>query len=274
MSNTEWQLSGSTAQRYEEYLVPVIFLPWARDLLARANLGPGSDILDLGCGTGIVARTAHAAGHRASGVDINAPMLAVADECCHGLGIEFRQADAANLPYDAGRFDAIFCQQVLQFLPDRAAALGECLRVLRPGGQAIFCTARRIKENPLIASLSAAFARHLGPQAAAAIGAVCSFPDAEETRALFVEAGFDPVEIRTVSLPLHAPDAAAFIEGFLKSTPAAEAIGALPPPLRADLLDAALSGFGAGYDGAALRFPHVANVVVAMRPQASSSASQ
>lgn len=266
MSNTEWQLSGGTAERYEEYLVPVIFTPWAKELLARAELAPDSDILDLGCGTGIVARTAHAAGHRSSGVDINTAMLAVAEDRSKGLEVEYHQADAASLPFDTGRFDAIFCQQVLQFLPDRPAALAECLRVLRPGGKAIFCTARRIEENPLIASQSAAFARFLGPQPAAAIGAVCSFPDAEETRALFFGAGFDPVEIRTVSLPLHTPDAIAFIEGFMKATPAAEAIRALPASERAALLDAALKGFGAGYDGTALNFPHVANVVIAIRP--------
>ena len=75
MSNTAWQLSGGVADHYEAHLVPVVFAPWAQDLLSRASLQPGDRMLDLACGTGIVARTAAKAGVIATGCDINDAML-------------------------------------------------------------------------------------------------------------------------------------------------------------------------------------------------------
>lgn len=128
MSNQEWQLSGSMPGRYEEFLVPVIFIPWARDLLARAGLTDGETLLDLACGTGIVARMAAQAGARVCGADLNRGMLAQAAHLSKGLGVTYRQADAAALPFDSGRFDAVICQQGLQFFPDKPRAVAECFR--------------------------------------------------------------------------------------------------------------------------------------------------
>lgn len=138
MLNTEWQLSGTIAERYEEFLVPVIFVPWARNLLARAALIPDMKLLDLACGTGIVARMASASGVTATGGDINAAMLAVAEKHADGAKLSFCHADAQALPFDDQSFDAVICQQGLQFFPDRRASAMECLRVLKPGGRAIF----------------------------------------------------------------------------------------------------------------------------------------
>lgn len=276
MSNTRWQLSGSIAENYEAFFVPVIFAPWARALLARADLPHGAEVLDLGCGTGIVARTAQAQGLHAAGVDINSAMLAVARSTSEGRAIDYREADATALPFDAGRFDAVICLQVLQFLPDRAAALAECFRVLRPGGQAIFCTARDISENPLIQTQAAGFDIYVGTAAAAAIRAVCGYTDAKATEALFRDAGFDPVTVEHVTIDLVAPDAQAFANGMMAATPAAAAIAALPAPVRDALKQALIEGFGACFDGTGLKFPHSGNVVRAIRParHASSSASQ
>lgn len=265
MLNTEWQLSGSMADRYERYLVPVVFLPWATDLLSRSRLGPGDRLLDLACGTGIVARTAAARGILATGGDINAGMLAMARQCAAGLEVAFEQADAQALPFADACFDAVICQQGFQFFPDRRAALGECHRVLKPGGQAIFCTARALEENPMMQAQVTAFAAVLGEAAAAPIRAVCGFDDAGATRALFAEAGFAPVAVESVALALFARDGRAFVDGLMKSTPVADRIAEMGPAARQDLQDRILAAFGDCFDGRALRFPHSANVVVAER---------
>lgn len=265
MANTEWQLSGNMAERYEEYLVPVIFVPWANDLIARAGLAPGDSLLDLACGTGIVARLATRSGITATGGDINPGMLAVAKERSAGLNATFQSADALDLPFEDESFDAIICQQGLQFFPDKPAAVSECLRVLKPGGGAVFCTARGLEENPLMQAQVAAFSRHFGEDATQAIRAVCGFPDSDKMQALFVDAGFGQVTVETVILDLEAKDGSAFVNGLMMATPVADRIAAMNQIERMTLHDDILRGFGACYDGTALHFPHSANVVSASR---------
>jgi len=265
MINTEWQLSGNIAERYEEFLVPVIFDPWARNLLTRADLKPGNRLLDLACGTGIVARLAAEQGVSVIGGDINPGMLAVAAERAEGLQVVFQQADAQALPFEDGSFDVLICQQGLQFFPDKSVVISECFRVLRPGGRAVFCTARGLDENPLMRSQIAAFGSHLGEDTTVAIRAVCGFTDPDETRSLFEHAGFSPVNIEKVVLDLVAPDGRAFIDGMMKSTPVADRIAAMEHLTRDALREAILQELGACYDGTALHFPHSANVAVAFR---------
>ncbi len=266
MINTEWQLSGNMAERYEEFLVPVIFHPWARDLLRRADVKPGNRLLDLACGTGIVARVAAEQGVSVTGGDINPGMLAVAADRARDLRVAFQLADAQALPFEDESFDALICQQGLQFFPDKPVAISECFRVLRPGGRAVFCTARGLDENPLMRSQVAAFGSHLGNDTTMAIRAVCGFTDQKETQALFERAGFRPVKIERVVLDLVAPDGRAFVDGMMKSTPVADRIAAMDYRARDALREAVLQEFGACYDGTALHFPHSANVAVASRP--------
>ena len=265
MTNAEWQLSGNMAERYEEYLVPVIFAPWANDLIARAGLVSGDSLLDLACGTGIVARLATRSGVMATGGDINPGMLAVAEERSAGLDATFHSADAQDLPFEDESFDAVICQQGLQFFPDKLGALSECLRVIKPGGQAVFCTARGLEENPLMQAQVTAFGRHFGEETTGAIRAVCGFPDPDEMRSVFESAGFGQVAVEKVVLDLEAEDGSAFVNGLMMATPVADRIAAMTPADRTTLHDDILKGFGTCYDGAALRFPHSANVVVASR---------
>ena len=264
MTNTEWQLSGNMAERYEEYLVPVIFMPWANHLIARAGLVPGDSLLDLACGTGIVARLAAQSGVMATGGDINPAMLAVAKERAAGLDASFHSADAQDLPFEDEIFDAVICQQGLQFFPDKPAAMSECFRVIKPGGQAVFCTARGLEENPLMRAQVTAFGRHFGEETTGAIRAVCGFPDPDEMRSVFEGAGFGQVAVEKVVLDLEAEDGPAFVNGLMMATPVADRIAAMTPTDRTALQNDILKGFGTYYDFA-LRFPHSANIVVASR---------
>lgn len=265
MVNTEWQLSGNMAERYEEHLVPVIFAPWAKDLLARSSLNTGDRLLDLACGTGIVSRLAAKNGISAIGGDINSGMLTVATERAVGSEISFQIADAQDLPFEDESFDAVICQQGLQFFPDKAAALSECLRVLKPGGQAIFCTARGLDENPLMQAQVTAFGRCLGEDSTGAIRAVCDFFDPVELRSVFEAVGFVQIEVKKVVLDLVAGDGADFVGGLMKATPVADRIAAMSQVERERLREIMLQEFGDCYDGSALRFPHSANIVVASR---------
>jgi SAM-dependent methyltransferase len=144
-----WQLVDNSAQAYEQYLVPPIMAPFAGDLVA--DIAPGARVLDVACGTGVVARAAAARGAQAIGADLNEQMLEVA----RGSAPEIRwiEADATALPLADDAVDVVLCQQGLQFMPDPAAALAEMRRVLAPGGRLTVSVWRPSETYEILAAL-------------------------------------------------------------------------------------------------------------------------
>src|SRR5262245_11922824 len=121
----EWQLAGNAADRYEEILVPTVFGPWATDLLELADLQPGERVLDVACGTGIVARLAArevGTTGEVTGLDLNAGMLQVARSLLapSGASVTWVEGSALAMPLLDASFDVVLCQQGFQFFPDRA----------------------------------------------------------------------------------------------------------------------------------------------------------
>lgn len=181
---------------FERVLVPAIFEPYARDLVERGRpFGPSDRILDLGCGTGIVARVLRerlGGGARLTGVDINAPMLAKARSLAPD--IEWVEGNAVALPFADRSFEVVLAQQVLQFVPDRAAAIREIRRVLVPGGRIIASTWRARQYQPLFHAAGEIAEKHLGP------GNDKRFSlDAPALRDLF-STGFTDVVLETASI--------------------------------------------------------------------------
>ncbi|WP_172330226.1 class I SAM-dependent methyltransferase [Mangrovicoccus sp. HB161399] len=256
------------AERYQSVLVPVIFEPWARELVRRGAPRPGEDILDLACGTGAVTREAAArrgGGGRLAAADHSAGMLEVArmQAEAQGLQAEWLEADAAALPFGDDAFDVAFCQQALQFFPDRPAALRELHRVLRPGGRAVFCVQRELEANPMLQAQEAALARHAGPEAAAAVRAICGLPDAEEILQLFAGAGFRDVALESVAMELHHPDAREFAAGAMGGMHTGDKLTGIGGERAAQAVDDFLAGLGPCFDGTGMRFPHVSHVIEA-----------
>ncbi len=260
--------SGSFADRYQTVLVPVIFEPWARESIRRAKPKAGEQILDLACGTGVVSR--QLAGIPQSqlsiiGVDHSDQMLGVARSVAkkEGLEIEWIEADAADLPFSDGIFDLAFCQQALQFFPDRAAALQELHRVLKPGGRAVFCVQRELAVNPMLRAQAAAFDSISGGLAGEAVRAICGLSNAEEIRNLFEGAGFSEVQIESVTLSLYHPNARAFAEGAMGGMHTGDKLAGLATTSVRDLVDLFLHELGDCLEGDAMRFPHTSHVVMA-----------
>jgi SAM-dependent methyltransferase len=113
-----WRLEADTSEAYERYLVPALFASWAERLLDLVAVGPGERVLDVACGTGIVARRAAARvgeGGAVTGLDRNPAMLEVARAAAIEVGppIDWRAGDAARLPFPDGVFDVVTCQQGL-----------------------------------------------------------------------------------------------------------------------------------------------------------------
>jgi ubiquinone/menaquinone biosynthesis C-methylase UbiE len=162
-----WQLEEASAEAYERYAVASWSRPLAEQLVGLAAPRDGERVLDVACGTGIVARlSVPRVGERGSvtGVDLNDGMLDVARR---DAAIDWRQGDAEALPLPDEGYDVVLCQQGLQFFPRRGVALAEMRRVLRPGGRLALSVMRPITHNAGWRALADALVRHAGPEAGA-----------------------------------------------------------------------------------------------------------
>ena len=194
---------------YEAAIVPALFRPWAELLLGCAELRPGTSVLDVACGTGIVARVAHerlGGTGEVVGVDISGPMLEVAREI--EPGVEWRVGDAAALPVAAGqRFDRVFCQQGIQFFADRQAAARELERVTGEGGVLLASVWCSTETMPVFDVLQRVAERHVGPIRDQRY----AFGDAGALRRLLSDGGFSDVQVDQTSLVSRFADGAEFV---------------------------------------------------------------
>jgi ubiquinone/menaquinone biosynthesis C-methylase UbiE len=262
------EASTNFAERYETTLVPVIFQPWARELIRRAAPQDGEHILDLACGTGAVTQELIDSGispGSLTGVDMSADMLEVAGNKAdtNGFEAEWIEADAAHLPFTDGRFDLAFCQQALQFFPDRLGALRELHRVMASGGRIAFCVSQELSRNPLLQSQASTLDKHVGAEAGGAVRAICGLSDADEIRELFEGAGFSNIRLDSVSLTLNHPNGRAFAAGAMGGMHTGDKLSQLPESQKEQCINDFLNGFGDCYDGTALKFPHVSHVITA-----------
>jgi SAM-dependent methyltransferase len=116
--------------------------PAAARLVRHAGITPGARVLDVACGTGVVAITAARAGAIVTGLDLTPELLEVARENARigGMTIDWREGDVEQLPFDDGAFDVVTSQFGHMFAPRPEVALAEMLRVLKPGGTIAFST--------------------------------------------------------------------------------------------------------------------------------------
>ena len=225
------------AQHYEHGFVPAIGAPFAADLVAAAALRKGERVLDVACGTGIVARLAAdpvSPGGTVSGLDINPAMLSVARSVAQSSGrsIKWYESSAEAMPLPDASFDVVFCQLGLMFIPDRKAAVREMRRVLAPGGRALVSTAR---PNALFDAMDHAIARHIDPAAAAFVRQVFSLNDPAVLEQLLQGAGFRDARARVVKRTIDLPPARDFLWGYINATPMAAMMAQADPRKVAEL---------------------------------------
>jgi SAM-dependent methyltransferase len=149
-SNIDKVFAGSIPKFYDTYLVPLIFEPYATDLVKRLSSRPLTRILEIAAGTGVVTRALASALPESVAIvatDLNQAMLEYAAASGIGRAIEWREADAMRLPFADCTFDAVVCQFGVMFFPDKPRAFAEARRVLRPGGVFVFSVWDQIEEN-------------------------------------------------------------------------------------------------------------------------------
>jgi ubiquinone/menaquinone biosynthesis C-methylase UbiE len=262
-----WQLTGSAAELYEQYPAQYILGPWTPGLVRRAGLRPGERVLDVACGTGLVARAAAAAvgsTGAVTGLDLNAGMLAVA----RSLGapaaapITWIEGSATAMKLPSASFDVVFCQQGLQFFPDRVAALREMRRVLVSGGRVLVSVWSGM--GPYHTAVADALRRHVGVDAATRFSASRSVPDADELERLFVDVGFRDVAVASCRMTVRLPAVDRFVVSHLASTPVAEAVAAVGADARAALADYVRRELRTYADGEEFVMPDETNIVTAL----------
>jgi ubiquinone/menaquinone biosynthesis C-methylase UbiE len=272
-SHEHWQLDGSAPELYERYLVPAITSIWAADLIDRAGPQPGQSVLDVACGTGIVARLAaeRMATGSVVGLDLNEGMLAVARSApVTGASIQWREGSALSLPFDEMSFDLEFCQLGLQFFPDRPLALREMKRVLVPSGRVALSVYGAIERTPGANAFAIALDRRLGSGASRIKRAEHIFPAANDVGALMAKEGFDAIDLSTVTKRITFPSVLDYVRFQLVATPMASLLNDRDPGERESIISAVASNTYSLLDADMLRddrlsFPQEAHVVVARR---------
>jgi SAM-dependent methyltransferase len=263
-------MKGSGPGAYERHLVPAIFAPWATVLLELARLQPGERVLDAACGTGVVARAAAArvgAAGQVTGVDLNPGMLEVARAVSGEPGhpIAWREGNLEALPFADGEFDAVLCQQGLQFCPDKAAAVAEMRRVLRAGGRLALSVWREIPHVPYILAVTDALADHVSAEASQRMSAPCSFGSRDALRGILSQGGFRDVQIRIDVLPMRVASLEEFLPGQFMASPIAADIGALGERAQVAFFDDIRRRLLPYMDDAGLAVPLEAHSVIASR---------
>lgn len=210
-------------KNYERFFVPVIGRPLAEELVEQANLQAGEKVLDVACGTGIVARLASPkVGDKGSvsGLDANPGMLAVARSLDESIAWYEASAEAIPLPDDT--FDVVFCQMGLQFIEDKVVALQEMRRVLAPGGR-LLLTVPGPAGSPF-SIMAGAMKEHISEQAAGFVFHVFSLHDPVEIKQLAERAGFSETRVEAHKKELRLPKAEEFLWQYVYSTPLAAVV--------------------------------------------------
>ncbi len=161
MSDIDKVFAGSIPKLYDTHLVPLIFAPYADDLVARLATRKLGSVLEIAAGTGVVTRAMASALPESVAIvatDLNQAMLDHAASVGTKRPVEWRQADAMKLPFPDQSFDAVVCQFGVMFFPDKPKAFAEARRVLKPVGVFLFNVWDRLADNEFADTVTTALA--------------------------------------------------------------------------------------------------------------------
>ena len=219
------QVTRSAAEIYEEFFVPALFQQWTPIMADAAGIKAGQRVLDVACGTGVLAREAVGRVGGAglvTGLDRNEGMLAMARRVA--AAVEWKAGRAEQLPFPDASFDAVVSQFGLMFFDDRVQALREMRRVLKPGGRLAVAVWDRLENSPGYAAMAGLLERLFGRRIAGELHAPFALGDPDALRALFAEAGLGTAKVATHAGTARFPSIEAWVRTDVKGWTLADLI--------------------------------------------------
>ncbi|MFC9396821.1 class I SAM-dependent methyltransferase [Streptomyces sp. NPDC057027] len=247
--NADRRWSESMPVAYEQYLVPVVFRPFAEDLSARAAALHPRRVLELAAGTGVLTSTLLAAAPSAevTATDLNEAMVTFGST--RAPRAVWRQADAQRLPFPDGGFDLVVCQFGVMFFPDRVEAFTEVRRMLAPGGRFLFNTWGPLGTHAFEVALQAGLERAFPVDPPRFFQTVPhGYADPAVVAADLAAAGFAVEDEQELTLQGRAASTADLATGYLAGTPVRAAVeeSGDGPAVRATVVEEMTARLGPG----------------------------
>lgn len=202
---------------YEGLFVPALFAAWTKHLVEGAGIQEGSHVLDVACGTGVLARSAldrAGANGRVVGADPAPGMLAAAQEI--EPAIEWVLCSAEALDVDDEAFDSVISQFGMMFFADRQKAAREMYRALKSGGSLAIAVWRSVEHNPAYADIISVLEKHVGTAAADALRLPYSLGNSDEITAVLEGSGFGEISVEAKTEMAKFPSSRQMVEAELR----------------------------------------------------------
>ncbi|WP_108879596.1 methyltransferase domain-containing protein [Anderseniella sp. Alg231-50] len=217
MDNSATQGELEAGRGYEALFVPALFAPWTGHVLDGAGVQDNDHVLDVACGSGVLARDALARSGqsgRVVGIDPAPGMIAAARET--EPGIEWVLGSAEALPFDSGSFDCTVSQFGMMFFQDRSKAADEMYRVTKPGGKLATAIWNSIDQNPAYRDIVAVLDEHVSTAAGDAVRVPFCLGNANEVADILSQAGFGDVGFETKTEQATFPSSRTMVEVELR----------------------------------------------------------
>lgn len=210
----EMGLTPEAAQGYEQFFVPAIFDQWPPRIIEAAAIEEGDNVLEVGCGTGVLAREVIkqvGEGGSVTGLDLSESMLGVAREICPA--VDFRQGNAMELPFEDETYDVVIASFVLMFVPEPATAIRELWRVLKPNGRFVVAVWEALDQNPVYSGLVDIARLRIDDAAGSSLAWPFALGEDGELAEICRSAGVDNADIGTRDGRAKFPS----LEGFIRT---------------------------------------------------------
>lgn len=228
--------AGSVPANYDQYLGPVLFEPYAVDLVGRLDSTKLDSLLEIACGTGRVTRHLLAAlpqDGKLIASDLNEDMINMARLLVRDGRVKWMVADAQDLPFPDENFDQLVCQFGVMFFADKARSFAEAHRVLKPGGKYLFNVWDSMDANPRSAVIREVMEELLGDEAPDFLSkGPYSFFDQDLITELMSAAGFRNIKPEIVRKTAYYPTADDLVKGFIEGSPLSAYLVQLPPDMQ------------------------------------------